>query len=74
MEVNNPWQQEVGKSETRAVFTSSLLLYHKLDLLKVLICLAQETHTITLKQYTAIQDILQEAGQMIGGWLKSVAH
>ena len=49
-------------------------LSHKLDLLKVLIRLAQETHTITLKQYTAIQDILQEVGQMIGGWLKSVTH
>ena len=48
---------------------------NKLDLLKVLLIrLAQETHAITPKQYTAVQDILQEVGQMIGGWLKSVAH
>ncbi|MEM7383122.1 MAG: four helix bundle protein [Bacteroidota bacterium] len=47
---------------------------HKLDLLKVLIRLAQETRAITPKQYTAVQGILQEVGQMIGGWIKSVAH
>ena len=47
---------------------------NKLDLLKVLIRLAEETHALTPKQYTAVQSILQEVGQMLGGWLKSVAH
>ena len=47
---------------------------HHVDLLKVLIRLATETHTITPKQYLALQTALQEIGKMVGGWLKSVAH
>ena len=58
--------------------TERVQLLHKIsnnvDLLKVLIRLAKETHTITPKQYLAVQTILQEVGKMIGGWLKSVAH
>ena len=51
--------------------------YHisnKLDLLKVLIRLAKETRTIDANQYIAIQEIIQETGRMIGGWIKSVPH
>lgn len=44
------------------------------DLLKVLIRLAKETHTITPKQYLELQTLLQEIGKMVGGWLKFVAH
>jgi hypothetical protein len=44
------------------------------DLLKVLIRLAKETHTITPKQYLSLQTLLQELGKMIGGWLKFAAH
>jgi 23S rRNA-intervening sequence protein len=47
---------------------------HNVDLLKVLIRLAQETSTITPRQYLALQTHLQEIGKMVGGWLKSVAH
>jgi 23S rRNA-intervening sequence protein len=47
---------------------------HNVDLLKVLIRLAQETKTITPQQYLALQTHLQEIGKMVGGWLKSVAH
>ena len=47
---------------------------HEVDLLKVLIRLAQDTHTVTPKQYMVMQTSLQEIGKMIGGWLKSVAH
>jgi hypothetical protein len=46
----------------------------KLDLLKVLIRLAKETRTIDNKQYLAIQEIIQEIGKMLGGWIKSVPH
>lgn len=48
------------------------LISNKLDLLKVLVRLAKETHTIDLKQYLAIQESMQEIGKMIGGWVKSV--
>jgi 23S rRNA-intervening sequence protein len=47
---------------------------NKLDLLKVLIRLAKETRTIDTKQYLVIQEIIQEVGKMIGGWIKSVPH
>ena len=43
----------------------------KLDLQKVLIRLAKETRLIDSKQYLEIQTILQEAGRMIGGWIKA---
>lgn len=55
-----------------------LLILHrmslKLDLLKVLIRLAKETKTISLKKYVVIETILQESGKMIGGWIKSISH
>ena len=51
-----------------------LRMSRKLDLLKVLIRLAKETKTISLKKYVAIETILQESGKMIGGWIKSVSH
>jgi hypothetical protein len=47
---------------------------NKLDLLKVLIRLAKETRTIDTKEYLVIQEIIQEVGKMIGGWIKSVPH
>ena len=45
-----------------------------IDLLKVLLRLAQETRMITSEQYLTVQAHLQEVGKMVGGWLKSVAH
>jgi hypothetical protein len=46
----------------------------KLDLLKVLIRLSKETHTIDQQQYLAIQELLQEIGKMLGGWIKYSAN
>lgn len=45
-----------------------------IDLLKVLIRLAHETRMLTSEQYLSVEAHLQEAGKMVGGWLKSVAH
>lgn len=45
---------------------------NKLDLLKTLIRLAKDTCTIDSKQYLVIQEIIQEIGRMVGGWIKSV--
>jgi hypothetical protein len=47
---------------------------NKLDLLKVFIRLAKDTHVINNKQYLDIQSIIQEIGKMVGGWIKSVSH
>lgn len=44
------------------------------DLLKILLRLAEETGAINKPQYLEVQCILQEVGKMLGGWLKSVAH
>jgi hypothetical protein len=44
----------------------------KLDFLKILIRLAKETRTIDSKQYLAIQEIIQEIGKMVGGWMKAI--
>lgn len=60
----------VGEVRTQAIYEMS----KGVDLLKVLIRLAKETHTITPKQYLELQTLLQEIGKMVGGWLKFVAH
>ena len=49
-------------------------LSNKVDLLKILIRLATEHHSIESSQYLALQALLQEIGKMIGGWMKSVPH
>lgn len=59
----------VGEVRTQEIHEMS----KGVDLLKVLIRLAKETHTITPKQYMELQTLLQEIGKMIGGWLKFVA-
>ena len=33
---------------------------------------ARDTNAITLKQYVHIQELIDEIGRMLGGWLKSV--
>ena len=45
---------------------------NKIDLLKVLIRLAKEHRSIDNSQYLSLQNLLQEIGKMIGGWMKSV--
>lgn len=59
-----------GEERLQLLFTIS----NKLDLLKVLIRLAKDTHTIDNKQYLEVQTIIQEIGKMVGGWIKSVPH
>lgn len=44
----------------------------KLDLLKILICLAENTKSIPTKKYLFLEEKLQEIGRMLGGWIKSV--
>ena len=59
-----------GEARVHALYNIS----NKLDLLKVLMRLAKDTRTIDNKQYLEIQEIIQEIGKMIGGWIKSVPH
>lgn len=65
---------ETGHRKGEERLNTLYAMSNKLDLLKVLIRLAKDTRTIDNKQYLAIQEILQEVGRMIGGWIKSVPH
>lgn len=41
---------------------------NKIDLLKYLVRLAQETESVKLKNYLALEQAILEIGKMIGGW------
>ena len=42
----------------------------KLDVLKLLLRLAKENHSLADKNYLRLELLLQEIGKMLGGWLK----
>lgn len=43
----------------------------KVDLLKVLLRLAKDTKALSSGSYLTLQDMLQEIGKMLGGWIKA---
>jgi four helix bundle protein len=55
-----------GEKQLETLRTASI----ELDLLKVFIRLAKETHCIDSKQYLEIEMKVQEIGKMLGGWIK----
>lgn len=44
----------------------------KLELLKILIRLSNEIKAINSKKYLYLEELLQEIGRMLGGWLRSL--
>jgi len=44
----------------------------KLELLKMLVRLAEEIKSISTKKYLNLQEKLQEIGRMLGGWIRSL--
>lgn len=44
----------------------------QLDLLKLLLRLAHETKAMNQQKYLLLEGNLQEAGKMLGGWLRSL--
>lgn len=44
----------------------------KLDLLKLLLRLAEDTKAIPTKRYVKLSEKLQEIGKMLGGWIRSI--
>jgi len=44
----------------------------KTDLLKYLIRLAYETHSINIKRYIVLEREVVEIGKMLGGWIRSI--
>ena len=45
----------------------------ELNLLRLLVRLAKDTRVIDLKRYAQIQQSIDEAGRMLGGWLRSIS-
>ena len=43
----------------------------KLNIIRFLIRLMKESKTLDLKKYTFFQEILDEIGRMLGGWIRS---
>jgi len=43
----------------------------KLNVLRFLIRLMKETRALDNKKYTALQEVIDEIGRMLGGWLRS---
>jgi hypothetical protein len=46
----------------------------KLNALRLFIRLMKETHVIDMKKYLAIQEMIDEIGRMLGGWIRSSGH
>jgi|SRR5579859_255021 len=44
----------------------------KLSVLRAIIRLAKDTKSIDHKKYLALQNLIDEIGRMLGGWLRSV--
>ncbi len=44
---------------------------NKIDLLKILLRLARDTLALTNKNYLELQEVLQEIGKMLGGWIRA---
>jgi len=43
----------------------------KLNIIRFFIRLMKESKTLDLKKYTLLQEILDEIGRMLGGWIRS---
>jgi len=49
-----------------------ILASSKLDLIKLLIRLSYDIKAIDQKGYIALEEMLQEIGKMLGGWIRSI--
>ena len=43
----------------------------KLNTLRFIIRLMKDTKTFNMKQYIALQELIDETGRMLGGWIRS---
>lgn len=43
----------------------------KLNILRIFIRLMKDTHALDNRKYVALQEIIDEIGRMLGGWIKS---
>ena len=62
------WASYLSKSEKLPVLEKTSL---KLNLLRVILRLCKEVKAIDSKKYILSQEIVDEIGRMLGGWIKS---
>ena len=61
-----------SEKETKAALLAQASI--KLNLLRILVRLARDTKAIDLRKYTQAQQIMDEIGRMLGGWIKSAKN
>ena len=60
--------QRSGEAKSQPMEQASV----ELNLLRILLRLAKDTKVIDLKKYAHAQQIVDDIGRMLGGWIKSI--
>jgi len=61
---------QISKQEKLSVLKKISL---KLNFLRVFLRLSKETKALNLKKYIVTEEMIDEVGKMLGGWLKSIS-
>ncbi|MFH1855576.1 MAG: four helix bundle protein [bacterium] len=62
------WASQLPKKDKLPILEKTSL---KLNFLRVFLRLCKEIKTIDNKKYVLLQEIIDELGKMLGGWIKS---
>jgi hypothetical protein len=62
------WASQLSKADKLPILEKTSL---KLNFLRVFLRLCKEVKAIDNKKYTLLQEIVDEIGRMLGGWIKS---
>lgn len=62
------WASQLSKTEKLPILEKTSL---RLNLLRVFLRLCKEVKAIDNKKYILLQEIIDEIGRMLGGWIKS---
>ena len=62
------WASQLSKTDKLPILKKASL---KLNFLRVFLRLSKEVKAIDNKKYTLLQEIVDEIGRMLGGWIKS---
>lgn len=65
------WASQLSKAEKLPTLEKTSL---KLNLLRVFLRLAKETKTIDNKKYLTLEELVDEIGRMLGGWIRSTKN
>lgn len=62
---------QISKKEKLSVLEKISL---KLNFLRIFLRLSKETKALDIKKYIKVEQVVDEIGRMLGGWLKSVKN